>query len=228
MALRRRTGPHANWCHFATWASKQAGQTIRREDLARALERALASPAMAQEATTVALVAQPGASVREIAVLQRKVWDAINPLAAIDRASDAVARGNLKVFAEIGHEFARFIADCLSDIAYDPDQLKRFCAALRPGDASLCFGAGVAAFMLGQNDVAQRRFECALALDAGYVAPAVWLVDELHVLVLVGERDRHDAVVRGGFRHDRLREDLSEGQTAARAVDLARQSRRAL
>jgi tetratricopeptide repeat protein len=52
-------------------------------------------------------------------------------------------------------------------------------AALRPGDASLCFGAGVAAFMLGQNDVAQRRFECALALDPGYVTPAVWL-GELH------------------------------------------------
>jgi len=28
-ALAKRTGPHANWCTFATWASKQAGQTIR-------------------------------------------------------------------------------------------------------------------------------------------------------------------------------------------------------
>jgi tetratricopeptide (TPR) repeat protein len=52
-------------------------------------------------------------------------------------------------------------------------------AALRPGDASLCFGAGVAAFMLGRNDVAQSRFECALTLNPGYVAPAVWL-GELH------------------------------------------------
>jgi tetratricopeptide (TPR) repeat protein len=52
-------------------------------------------------------------------------------------------------------------------------------ATMRPGDASLCFGAGVAAFMLGQNDVAQARFECALALKPSYLPPAVWL-GELH------------------------------------------------
>jgi tetratricopeptide (TPR) repeat protein len=52
-------------------------------------------------------------------------------------------------------------------------------AAMRPGNASLCFGAGVAAFMLGRNDVAQTRFECALALDPSYLPPAVWL-GELH------------------------------------------------
>ena len=32
------TGHSANWCTFATWASKQAGQTIRQEDLIRAFE----------------------------------------------------------------------------------------------------------------------------------------------------------------------------------------------
>src|SRR5262249_322956 len=32
------TGFSANWCTFATWASKQAGQTIRMEDLIRAFE----------------------------------------------------------------------------------------------------------------------------------------------------------------------------------------------
>jgi tetratricopeptide (TPR) repeat protein len=52
-------------------------------------------------------------------------------------------------------------------------------AAMRPGDASLCFGAGVAAFMLGRNDVAQTRFERALALNPGYLPPAMWL-GELH------------------------------------------------
>lgn len=50
-------------------------------------------------------------------------------------------------------------------------------AALDPGDASLCFGAGVAAFMLGRNDVARARFERALALNPGYLQAAVWLGD---------------------------------------------------
>jgi tetratricopeptide (TPR) repeat protein len=49
--------------------------------------------------------------------------------------------------------------------------------ALQPGDANFCFGAGVAAFMLGQNDVAQARFECALALNPAYLPATVWLGD---------------------------------------------------
>ena len=50
-------------------------------------------------------------------------------------------------------------------------------AALKPGDASLCFGAGIAEFMLGQDDVARARFECALSLDPGYLPAATWLGD---------------------------------------------------
>ena len=59
------------------------------------------------------------------------------------------------------------------------DALEAFtrASAIQPGDASLCFGAGVAAFMLGQNDVAQARFECALALNPSYLQAAVWLGD---------------------------------------------------
>src|SRR3974390_1084518 len=32
-AMAERTYPCANWCTFATWASKQAGATIRGEDM---------------------------------------------------------------------------------------------------------------------------------------------------------------------------------------------------
>src|SRR3712207_330660 len=40
-AFAIRTGIVANWCTFATWASKQAGVTIRGEDLQRKLEEVL-------------------------------------------------------------------------------------------------------------------------------------------------------------------------------------------
>jgi tetratricopeptide (TPR) repeat protein len=58
------------------------------------------------------------------------------------------------------------------------DALEAFtrAAALQP-DASFCFGAGVAAFMLGRDDVAQSRFECALALSPDHLPAAVWLGD---------------------------------------------------
>ena len=48
---------------------------------------------------------------------------------------------------------------------------------MQPEDASLCFGAGIAAFMLGQDDVAQSRFECVLAINPGFLPAAVWLGD---------------------------------------------------
>jgi tetratricopeptide (TPR) repeat protein len=48
---------------------------------------------------------------------------------------------------------------------------------LQPEDASLYFGAGVARFMLGQDQTAQACFERALALNPSYVQAAVWLGD---------------------------------------------------
>jgi hypothetical protein len=50
-----------------------------------------------------------------------------------DRASDAVSRGNRKVFEEIGRECARFRADCLRDPVYNGGNIQRFCNGLRPG-----------------------------------------------------------------------------------------------
>jgi hypothetical protein len=125
----------ANWCTFATWASKQAGQTIRKEDFARLLENALrAAPIHAQAAPDVAASAQALGSHQNAEEVQETVWDVINPLAAVERASDAVGRGNRKVFEEIGREFARFFAACLHDTIFDAEKITRFCAELRPGD----------------------------------------------------------------------------------------------
>jgi hypothetical protein len=125
----------ANWCTFATWASKQAGQTIRKEDFARLLENAVRSaPVSVQTTPDVATSAQALGSPQNAVEVQETVWDVINPLAAVDRASDAVGRGNKKVFEEIGREFARFFAACLNDAAFDAEKLARFCEGLRPGD----------------------------------------------------------------------------------------------
>ena len=40
-AFRARSGTGADWCTFATWASRQAGSTIRGEDLLDRFERRL-------------------------------------------------------------------------------------------------------------------------------------------------------------------------------------------
>src|SRR5881392_3958757 len=40
-AMRVRTGGAADWCTFATWASRQAGSTIRGEDFLDTVDRTL-------------------------------------------------------------------------------------------------------------------------------------------------------------------------------------------
>jgi hypothetical protein len=134
-ATAARLGPAANWCTYATWASKQAGRTIRKEDLERGLDAARRSSPEIADATRdiVTEAGRLGASLPSDLLLGA-VWAVVGPAAALDRASAAVARGNLRVFAEIGREFARFEVECGPDSAADPDSLGRFLEGLRPGE----------------------------------------------------------------------------------------------
>lgn len=133
LVLAERCGGGANWCCFATWASKQAGQTIRKEDLGRTLETMLGSQAsalaVAQELKVAAGRLGTKLKVEEVVKI---AWRAYDPQSAFERSSAAVARGNLKVFAEIGREFARFFAECLPDSVYNEDHIKHFTEELRP------------------------------------------------------------------------------------------------
>jgi hypothetical protein len=133
-AARTGGGP-ANWCTFATWASKQAGQTIRKEDLRRAFERLFSGSPDAKSVGNAALAAVADLSTKRgperVADAMRQ---ALLPDCAFERASDAVARGNRKVFEEIGHEFARFLALPAADGVIDPTQLASFHEGLRAGD----------------------------------------------------------------------------------------------
>lgn len=133
LALAARTGPGANWCTFATWASKQAGQTIRREDLQRTIEDLFDPAFSAQAAPELEASAHDLGSNRTPEEIHETVAEVLNPLNALQRASDAVARGNLKVFAEIGHEFARFLETLGPASTVDPEALARFTGGLRPG-----------------------------------------------------------------------------------------------
>ena len=82
------TGFSANWCTFATWASKQAGQTIRQEDLLRAFEErfylsAEISAALEDIASNLKSIgAKLQAQVPREAILQT-----LNPAAAFARAA---------------------------------------------------------------------------------------------------------------------------------------------
>lgn len=95
----------ANWCTFATWASKQAGCTIRKEDLARVVARRL-HERLEQRPVLREVRRAFGISGGHLVGI---VGELSQGLPGIDRASDAVSRGNRKVFEEIGREFAGFL-----------------------------------------------------------------------------------------------------------------------
>jgi len=134
-ALRQLTGAHANWCTFAAWASKQAGQTIRGEDLVRLFEdRFRDSPEIAVTVGDLVKIVRRFRVLWEAPALVEKFLASLDPAAAFARAGDAVARGNRKVFEEIGREFARYLTTFAEDNSFDADKTSRFCAELRPGD----------------------------------------------------------------------------------------------
>ena len=131
LASHARSG--ANWCTFAVWASRQAGQTIRGEDVLDVLETRLRhDPGIVSglnrlwRAVFVHAIEQPAS--------KRSRFLRIMTAGPLARASDAVARGNQKVYAEIAREFARFLPLCESG-HISAATLSGFLQGLRPGPA---------------------------------------------------------------------------------------------
>jgi len=134
-AMRPRTGGAADWCTFATWASRQAGSTIRGEDLLDNLDRRLGRKKwlLAPLATVNRVLLRKGLLQPDTA-LGRVAAAIHSPFDAFERASAEVAGGNLKVFAEIGREFARFMATVPVDAREDSPEFVAFASGFRPGD----------------------------------------------------------------------------------------------
>lgn len=101
-AFADRVGPGANWCSFATSASRQAGCTIRGEDL---IDQIGPETPRLWRALLRGGLLNPGTALGWI------VRHVHTPFDAVERAGSAVAAGNLKVFEEIGEVFAQSLAD---------------------------------------------------------------------------------------------------------------------
>ena len=175
LAIAARCGGAANWCTFATWASRQAGQTIRGEDLLAVLQERLRVPMR---------VAKPLQSLWRV-LLRRGLLDpktklggfvqaVQGPLDPLERASDAVARGNRKVFEEIGLEFARFMSTCGRDVTLIPRAWTTSAAscakAIRPRGSASCVrpsGATTARSSRRERMCGRRRSISPISRSAG-------------------------------------------------------------
>src|SRR5215217_2839946 len=134
-AVARRTGVGANWCTFATWASKQAGSTIRGEDAEELLRIRLGRRAeFLHPIQSLWRWLLRRGLLDPTSRFGRFVAELHTPFDALERASDAVARGNRKVFEEIGLEFARFLEECPADAPVGAPEVQAFVASLEPGE----------------------------------------------------------------------------------------------
>ena len=133
-AVAERVSPGANWCTFATWASRQAGQTIRGEDFSRAVEDILGSHEIATLVGDIVRLSARGARTLTHGTVLDAIRRAVDPEAALRRAADAVAAGNRKVFVEIGREFARWRGTAAATGTPDAAATTAFCDGFRPGD----------------------------------------------------------------------------------------------
>jgi hypothetical protein len=133
-AFAARSGEGANWCTYATWASRQAGRTIRGENLLEHFGHKLGDSRWLLHpiATLWRRLLRRGLFQRETRI-GRLTAALHTPFDAFERASDAVARGNLKVFEEIGLQFARYLHECPPDVA-ESSSFQRFLDRLKPGD----------------------------------------------------------------------------------------------
>ena len=130
-SMARLTGPGANWCTYATWASRQAGRTMRLEDLGRKVEEVFAgSDVVASAVIRLRELRRALGRGAGHQALIAAIREACLPLLAVGHVADAVGRGNKKVFDEIGREFARFLAAATEGDA----AVASMCDALSPGE----------------------------------------------------------------------------------------------
>ena len=134
-AVAGRTGSCSNWCTFATWASRQAGATIRGEDLLDTLRRRLHLHSERQHPIRSLWRSLLRRGIFQPSSRLGRIVQAIHtPFDAFETTSAAVARGNLKVFAEIGRAFADWLHICPADATIHSAEFTRFLNTLRPGE----------------------------------------------------------------------------------------------
>lgn len=129
VALRPRLGAkHANWCTFATWASRTAGRFIRDEEVPTAFRHVLADSAHVQQGIERANRAL--ARVNSEATIPKDiVLDIARRI--VHEVGELITAGNLAVFSELAPVFARTI-EALDEDA-DETAVLGICAGLTEG-----------------------------------------------------------------------------------------------
>ncbi|WP_426749566.1 hypothetical protein [Myxococcus sp. Y35] len=113
---------NANWSTFATWASKQAGVSIRGEDMPKFF-----TDALKQADNVMGPLAKVDDLLRKLGLPSLPLGDLASAgNEALQNVSKAIADGNKRVFEEVGQEFARFVETFQGDTQYDAAKVAQY------------------------------------------------------------------------------------------------------
>ena len=133
--MSKYTDGNPNWCTFAVWASKQAGQSIRKEDLSRTFENIFHnSPDITLLLNSLSQHSDVIKNLPEIKAISSFVIKTLNPDAVFTHSAKAVAEGNKIVFSEIGGEFACFLSVFKTEQDFTDENISKFCSEFKPGN----------------------------------------------------------------------------------------------
>jgi hypothetical protein len=118
----------ANWCTFATWASKTAGRFVRKEDCPELLRRILG----VEDVQMMDRESRPPPSSFDVFGPPSVDLGLLElPERILDEVSKLIARGNLLVFQEIGPLFARMVRIYRGNPRPDEEMLETLVAPLK-------------------------------------------------------------------------------------------------
>lgn len=146
---RKVGGPDANWCTFATWASRTAGESIREEEVpgwALALLHAEGEAEAAIEAARDVLGDKNH--------LAPNLFDVARDVLA--RVTEQIGDGNRKVYAELAPLFARLIACFRTDGSFDEAAFTFLLDGLRPGPSDQGGQTSVREAFMAYRDAARE------------------------------------------------------------------------
>lgn len=142
---------NANWCNFATWASKTAGDFIRKEEVPALFRKILEDHhgyvSNAKTLTADLLGVHAGSTLDHGGLLDLAEY-------VVEDVSDQITIGNLKVFAELGPIFATLIG-CYDGGSADEAKLAALYGSLKPGPSDE-----------GGQDVLRKAIEAFVAAQA--------------------------------------------------------------
>lgn len=151
-ALRERLpAGHANWCTFATWASRTAGRFIRDEEVPAAFRDVLAGSSHLDQGIERANRALARVHA-DVAIPKDVVLDIARRV--VHEVGELITQGNLKVFSELGPVFSRTIAALDAD--GDGTALRELGTTLTEGPSER---GGQTRLRLALNGYAQARAE---------------------------------------------------------------------